>query len=133
MGLLFLMLIPLGIYALFVALATFAVKKVWLINQAKKANQIHQEEQEYKSTTGKWYSTGWVFDEKTQLWQPPDYLSEESKIKWRWDDEKQIWVDTEKEARMARYKEYHKDRPPTFEEWKAMKEQQQKNEQHPGE
>ena len=86
---------------------------------------------EYPSRSGKWTASGWVFDEKTQMWQPPDYLAEESRIKWRWDEEKKIWIDADKEARMARYKEYHKDKPPTFEEWKAMKEQH-KNDEHPG-
>ena len=92
-----------------------------------------QQEKSFQSMTGKWTTSGWVFDSKTQTWQAPDYLAEESRIKWRWDEEKQIWIDAGKEERMARYREYHKDRPPTFEEWKAMKEQQQKNEQHPGE
>ena len=97
-------------------------------------NLMHENQEiQHKSRSGKWTASGWVFDDKTQLWQPPDYLSEESRIKWRWDEEKRIWVDAGKEERMARYREYHKDRPPTFEEWKAMKEQQQKNEQHPGE
>ena len=66
---------------------------------------------EYQSRAGKWTPSGWVFDNETQSWQSPDYPP----------------VDQEKEARLAKYKEYHKDRPPTFEEWKATKEQ------HPGE
>ena len=50
-----------------------------------------------------------------------------------WDEEKSRWIDMTQVRRMERYKEYHKDKPPTFEEWKAMKEQQKKNEEHPGE
>lgn len=57
----------------------------------------------------KWYPTGWVFNEETQLWDPPDYLNSAPKDK------------------LARYKEYHKNRPPTFEEWKAEREKQQQN------
>ena len=90
-----------------------------------------RDEQVYTSRTGKWTPSGWVFDEETKMWQPPDYLSEESKIKWRWDEDKQIRIDAEKEARIAKYKEYHKDKPPTFEEWKALREQE-KNKEHPG-
>ena len=50
-----------------------------------------------------------------------------------WDTEKSRWIDMAQVRRMERYKEYRKGKPPTFEEWKAMKEQQQKNEEHPGE
>ena len=72
----------------------------------------------------RWYPTGWTFNEKTQLWEPPDYAKRESDRKWRWDPDKKIWVDQEKEERLAKYREYHKDRPPTFEEWKAAREKE---------
>ena len=69
----------------------------------------------------RWYPTGWTYNEKTELWEPPDYLKKETSEKWKWDPEKRIWIDKEKEKRMERYREYHKDKPPTFEEWKAQK------------
>ena len=46
-----------------------------------------------------WYPSGWVFNEETQLWEPPDYLSKESKEKWEWDEEKRIWIDKEKDRK----------------------------------
>ena len=70
----------------------------------------------------KWYPTGWTFNEKTKLWDPPDFVSKESSEKWRWDEEKKIWIDKEKETRMKRYRKYHEGQPPTFEEWKAQRE-----------
>ena len=48
-----------------------------------------------------------------------------------WDSEKSRWIDMAEVKRKERYKEYRKGKPPTFEEWKAMKEQQ-KNNEHPG-
>ena len=44
----------------------------------------------------KWYPSGWVFNEETKLWEPPDYLSKQSKKKWEWDEEKRIWIDRNK-------------------------------------
>lgn len=44
----------------------------------------------------KWYPTGWTFNEETQLWDPPDYLSKQSKEKWEWDEKRRIWVDRKK-------------------------------------
>lgn len=57
-------------------------------------------------------------------WEPPDFVKKESDKKWKWDPDKKIWVDQEKEERLAKYREYHKDRPPTFEEWKAAREKE---------
>ena len=134
MGFLILILVSLGVFALFVALATFAVKKIWFgskINHNPVISNDTYDAKGYESQKGKWYPTGWVFNEETQLWQAPDFLTEQSQTKWRWDEEKKIWIDSEKEARMARYKEYHKDKPPTFEEWKAMRQQEEQNKQHP--
>ena len=78
----------------------------------------------YESYTGKkWYPSGWTYDEETGLWTPPEYLSHESEQKWRWDENKRIWIDKEKESRMEIYQECRRKegRPPSFEEWKAEK------------
>ena len=77
-----------------------------------RSNKTERREPEYQSRAGKWTPSGWIFDNETQTWQSPDYLP----------------IDQDKETRLAKYKEYHKDRPPTFEEWKTMKEKE-----HPGE
>ena len=55
-----------------------------------------------------WYPSGWVFNEETQLWEPPDYLSKESKEKWEWDEEKRIWIDKEKDRKYHLYEEASK-------------------------
>lgn len=41
----------------------------------------------------KWYPTGWVFNEESQLWEPPDYLEKEAVSRWEWDEKKGIWID----------------------------------------
>lgn len=72
--------------------------------------------------------TGWVYDRDTRKWVPPERLCQEAKEKWRWDPEKRIWIDREKEARRERYYEYRRSQglPPTFEEWKAQREKELK-------
>lgn len=87
---------------------------------------------EYEAEHGAVSPTGWIYDRDTMKWQPPDYLVEESKKKWRWDPEKQIWIDQEKEARLKRYQEFRKaeGKGPTYEEWKAAKLAAQKKD-HP--
>lgn len=40
--------------------------------------------------------TGWIWNEEKQLWDPPDYLSKQSKEKWEWDEKRRIWIDREK-------------------------------------
>ena len=77
----------------------------------------------------KWYPSGWTYSEKTQLWEPPDYLQKESAEKWSWDPDKRIWIDKEKEARMEKYRKYHEGQPPTFEEWKAQREKEKQEQQ----
>ena len=74
----------------------------------------------------RWYPTGWTYNEDTKLWEPPDYVCKESSEKWKWDPEKRIWIDKEKEAQMEKYRKYHEGQPPTFEEWKAQREKEQK-------
>ena len=72
----------------------------------------------------RWYPTGWTYNERTKLWDPPDYIQKESAEKWEWDPEKKIWIDKDREARMERYRKYHEGKPPTFEEWKKQREQE---------
>lgn len=96
------------------------------------SKQKTNDKNSYKRNKGKgvkWYPTGWTYNEKTQLWEPPDYLHKESAEKWRWDPDKRIWIDKEKEARMEKYRKYHEGQPPTFEEWKAQREKQKQEEQ----
>lgn len=45
-----------------------------------------------------WYPSGWVRNKRTGMWDPPDYLEKESKSRWKWDAEKQIWIDLSKET-----------------------------------
>ena len=87
----------------------------------------------YESRTGKWSPTGWYYNEKTGQWEPPDHVVKESAETWQWDAEKQIWINVKEERRKERYREYHKNQPPTFEEWKAQREAEQakENEKHP--
>lgn len=40
-----------------------------------------------------WYPTGWTFNEKTRLWEPPDFLIAEASERWVWDPDKGIWID----------------------------------------
>ena len=53
-----------------------------------------------------WYPTGWTFNEKTQLWDPPDYLMNNG-------DEPPIKISRE---------------GPTFEEWKAARDAEEQKE-----
>lgn len=87
----------------------------------------------YQSQHGEWSPTGWVYDRDTQKWDPPEYLAEESARKWRWNEEKRIWVDQDKEERLQRYREYRRSQGngPTYEEWKAAKLAEEK-EKHSG-
>lgn len=43
------------------------------------------------------YKTGWVYNQKTGLWEPPKRIIEESHKRWTWDNEKRIWIDQEKQ------------------------------------
>lgn len=77
----------------------------------------------YQAEHGAKSPTGWTYNRDTMKWDPPKQLIEESKRKWRWDEEKRIWIDQEKEARIKRYREYRKaqGKEPTYEEWKEAK------------
>ena len=99
------------------------------IKEQRKKNKKNQNQNINKSR--KWYPTGWVFNEETQLWEPPDYMEEDAK-KWEWDEDKLIWIDKEREARKERYSAFRKSqgKPPTYEEWKAAKLAAEK-EKHP--
>lgn len=50
-----------------------------------------------KSKTPKWYPSGWVWNDEKQLWEPPDYMSEQARRDWIWDEEKKIWKRNEKQ------------------------------------
>lgn len=88
-----------------------------------------EEEPVYESREGKWSPTGWFYDDEKGEWAPPDYAAEESRKKWRWDEEKKIWIDIDKEERMKRYLANRKamGKEPTYEEWKAAKLAAEKN------
>ena len=98
-----------------------------------KIKQIKHEPQEEKNYSAfnknKWNANGWIYNEKTKLWEPPDYLSEQSRAKWKWDEKKQIWIDQEKVARLERYHEFRKSqgKGPSYEEWKAAREAEQQD------
>ena len=98
----------------------------WLRNAIKRENKRFDASRPTKAITKSspertWYPTGWTYNEKTGKWDPPDYLSEETHKKWRWDEEKQIWINREEEYRMKRYQEHRKGKEPTYEEWKAAR------------
>ena len=82
-------------------------------------------EEPYEAEHNEISPTGWIYDRDIRKWVPPEYLAEESQKKWRWDEEKRIWIDVEKEKRIERHKQWRKEqgKGPTFEEWKAMQEQ----------
>ena len=92
----------------------------------KASEKVRENWKTYQSQTGQWSPTGWYYNASTGKWEPPEHPTD---IEWVWDAKKQIWVDAGKERRMERYREYHKDKPPTFEEWKAQREQELKNQQ----
>lgn len=77
----------------------------------------------YQARHGEWSPTGWVYDRDTKKWDPPDYLSKESDEKWRWNEEKGIWIDTQKEKRQEKHKQWRREqgKEPSYEEWKKAK------------
>lgn len=119
----------------FLALLWKAIERKILSKVEQKANErrlkkleVHQDPEPeepkiYQARHGEWSPTGWVYDRDTQKWDPPEYLAEESARKWRWNEDKRIWVDQDKEERLQRYREYRKAQGngPTYEEWKAAK------------
>lgn len=133
---LFLVLLIMG--AVSIGFLTFVVlpKSFKLMRiRLKKADKLIQEYEEERRThkrtmnkksyaEPKWYPTGWVFNEETQLWEPPDYIEKEAEQKWKWDEEKKIWVDKEKLFRQERYQKFREGKEPTFDEWKAQRDKQ---------
>ena len=63
----------------------------------KKSQRIYlydyydQQEQRHQITNQS--PTGWTFNEQTKLWEPPAELKKESKSRWKWDEEKRIWIE----------------------------------------
>ena len=45
----------------------------------------------------KWSPTGWYWNEKEGLWEPPDYIIKESHERWRYDQTRGIWIDLNEE------------------------------------
>ena len=45
----------------------------------------------------KWTPTGWYWNEKEGLWEPPDYIVKESHERWRYDKANGIWIDLNEE------------------------------------
>ncbi len=45
----------------------------------------------------KWSPTGWYWNEKEGLWEPPDYIVKESHERWRYDKVRGIWIDLNEE------------------------------------
>lgn len=81
----------------------------------------------YPAQHGEWSPTGWTLDHDTKQWNPPDYLAEEAKFKWRWNEEKRIWIDTEKEKRLERNRQWKQaqGKEPSYEEWKAKRKKEE--------
>lgn len=77
--LLIILAISLAIHSLFVALATVVVKRIWFssrgyghIKHSKtKRNNISNANIYIYDEKNKYSSTGWTFNEETQLWEPP--------------------------------------------------------------
>jgi hypothetical protein len=61
---------------------------------------------EFKSTTGKWYPSGWIYDEKTKQWTQPDYNTNQAKQT----PDPRIKLDRTE---------------PTYEEWKAARQKRE--------
>lgn len=57
-----------------------------------KAKQVPKVKMERK-----WTTTGWVWNEKECIWEPPDYIIKESNERWKYDKTKGIWIDLNKE------------------------------------
>lgn len=93
---------------------------------------VAPKENVFESRQGEWTATGWYREDESDLWQPPDYIKQESRDKWQWDEEKRIWIDLEKKARLERYRAYRESEGKglTYEEWKAAK---MKEAEHPEE
>ena len=80
-------------------------------------------EEPYEAEHNEVSPTGWIYDRDTRKWEPPESLKEESRRKWKWDPEKKIWIDLEKEARLERYRKFRESQgmPPSYEDWKKQK------------
>lgn len=113
---LFILATALGVFVIFVALATIIVKKVWFSTKRPNTytntftqtntgkNSYNSSEREYDGLQ-KRSPTGWTFNEETQLWEPPDYLkSDPAPIR-------------------------KKDNRLSFEQWKATREAEQHKDQ----
>ena len=71
-----------GIFGTWVAsnfstICTAIVFVAILIKLAKTDKPKKTTKKKGKWKAPKWYPTGWVFNEETQLWEPPDYISKD--------------------------------------------------------
>lgn len=77
-------------------------RRHWEAYQRYEAELEIRREQRRKTPAAEnertWYPTGWTLDTDTGIWEPPDYISLESDERWRWDPEKRIWIDKQKET-----------------------------------
>ena len=113
---LILLAISLGVFALFVAMATIVVKKVWFSNRQRYQSRTHTynytpevnhqrntystESTKAEPKDGEISPTGWVYNENTKLWELPKQA-------------------TKTNIRLKRT-------GPTYEEWKAAKQKEKK-------
>lgn len=88
---------------------------VILSKKSNKTPKNRHAEKHYNEP--KWYPSGWHFNEKTQLWESPDYINEDA-------------AETENQKlRMERYRRFRRSqgKEPTYEEWKAAREAEQRS------
>lgn len=62
----------------------------------KKATKRNTKTARYEPKQ-KWSPTGWYWNEKEGLWEPPDYIIKESHERWRYDKVRGIWIDLNEE------------------------------------
>ena len=88
---------------------------VILSKRSNKTPKNRHAEKHYNEPN--WYPSGWHFNKKTQLWESPDYINEDT-------------ADIENQKlRLERYREYRRSqgKEPTYEEWKAAREAEQRS------
>ena len=71
----------------------------WLVQAQERQNRIYDYTDPVRSSEKQWSPTGWYFDESKGEWVAPDYIQQEAKTRWEWDDKKRIWIDKSKKKR----------------------------------
>ena len=84
-------------------------------------------EEPYEAEHNQVSETGWIYDRDIRKWVPPEQLLKESHKKWKWDPDKKIWIDLEKERRLERHRQWRQaqGKPPSFEDWKKQKQKEE--------